>query len=269
MIPDDYIVGEETALLEVLEGRAALPRKKPPFPVQQGLHGFPTLVQNVETAAHLPFIMSAGAESYRALGVNGRGVTLCTLGAEFMRPGIYEIPLGTPIREVLFDVGGGLRSAEPIKAIQPGGPSSGFLAPPSFDLPLDAESLKAHGSALGCAVIKGYSTTDCMVRAIGGIMDFFAQGSCGQCPRCRMETNMLNAIVKQVLAGKGGWKLLDQVDGLVRLARGQGVCTLINMPVAPITSGLALFRDEFKAHIEDGCPMCTAEQDAVMSGLHS
>jgi NADH:ubiquinone oxidoreductase subunit F (NADH-binding) len=265
-IPDDYIVGEETALLEVLDGRPALPRKKPPFPIERGLRGLPTLVQNVETATHLPYIMSVGAESYRALGINGKAVTLCTLGAEFTRPGVHEVPLGTPIYEVLFNLGGGLRNGERIKAIQPGGPSSGFLAPSSFDLPLDAASLRAHGSALGCAAIKAYSITDCMVRAIGGIMDFFAQGSCGQCPHCRMETNMLNAIVKKVLAGTSTWKLLDQVHGLVKLAMGQGICTLISMPVAPITTGLTLFRSEFDAHIDRACPICLSNQDAVTIG---
>lgn len=255
-VPEIYIVGEESALLEVLEGNKALPRKKPPFPIQQGLHGLPTLIQNIETVVHLPFIMAAGADAYRALGVNGKGVTLCTLGSEFMRPGIYEIPLGTPIREILYDWGGGGRDGSQIKAIQPGGPSSGFLTPSQFDLPLDAEILRAHDSALGCAVIRAYSEGDCMVREIGEIMHFFAHGSCGQCPRCRMETNMLDAIVKQVLAGKGSWKLLDQVDRIVEMANGEGICSLINMPVAPLKTGLNSFRDEFNAHIEHDCPIC-------------
>lgn len=262
-VPDIYIVGEESALLEVLEGKKPLPRRKPPFPIERGLHELPTLIQNVETVVHLPFILTAGAQAYRALGVDGNGVTLCTLGAEFVRSGIFEIPLGTPISEILYDWGGGLRDGSQIKAIQPGGPSAGFLPPASFDLPLDAQTLAAHGSALGCAVIRAYSDKDCMVREIGEIMHFFAHGCCGQCPRCRMETNMFDTILRQTLSGKGSWKLLDQVDKLIELAKGAGICTLINMPVAPLKSGLAIFRDEFQAHIDHACPRCGVGSPSV------
>jgi NADH:ubiquinone oxidoreductase subunit F (NADH-binding) len=257
-VPDVYIVGEETALLEVLEGRQALPRKKPPYPIEKGIHGVPTLIQNIETAAHIPFILSAGPRAYRALGVNGKGVTLCTLGLEFKRPGVYEVPLGTPIRELLDGWGGGLQDGSPIKAIQPGGPSSGFLASGDFDLPLDAEVLKQHGAALGCAAIRAYSADTCMVAEISRIMHFFAHGSCGQCPRCRMETNMLDTVVRRVLTGGGNWQLLGQVDKLIELSKGEGRCSLIDMPVAPIKTGLTLFSDEFRAHIEGGCGLCAA-----------
>lgn len=255
-VPDIYIVGEETALLEVLEGHPALPRKKPPYPIEKGLHGVPTLIQNIETVAHIPTILSSGAAAYRALGVNGKGVTLCTLGPELKRPGIYEAPIGTPIREILEDWGGGLRDGSAIKAIQPGGPSSGFLASGDFDMPLDAEALKQRGSALGCAAIRAYSVDSCMVDEISNIMHFFARGSCGQCPRCRMETNMLDTIVRRVLTGGGNWQLLGQVDKLIELAKGEGICTLIDMPVAPIKTGLTLFPDEFRSHIEGGCRVC-------------
>ena len=257
-VPDVYIVGEETALLEVLEGRPALPRKKPPYPIEKGIYGAPTLIQNIETAAHMPFISSAGAAAYRALGVNGEGVTLCTLGSEFQRPGIYEAPLGTPIRHILDDWGGGLRDGSAIKAIQPGGPSSGFLASGNFDLPLDAEALKQHHSALGCAAIRAYSVNTCMVYEISKIMHFFAHASCGQCPRCRMETNMFDTIVRRVLTGGGNWQLLEQIDKLIELAKGEGICSLIDMPVAPIKTGLALFPDEFRSHIDGGCRLCAS-----------
>lgn len=260
-VPDIYIVGEESALLEVLEGKKPLPRKKPPFPIQQGLHGFPTLIHNVETVAHLPFIASAGAAAYRNLGINGQGVTLCTLGDEFVRPGVYEVPLGTPIDELLSRWGGGLRGGLRIKAIQPGGPSAGFLMASQLNLPLDADVLQAHGSALGCAVIKAYSDQDCMVHEIGQIMHFFSHGSCGQCPRCRMETNMLDTIVRQILSGKGNWKLVAQIDNVIGLAKGEGICSLITMPVAPVQTGLKYFREEFAAHIDHQCPICTARRD--------
>lgn len=263
-VPDIYIVGEESALLEVIEGRAPLPRRKPPYPIERGIYGAPTLIHNIETAAHLPVIVASGPSAYRALGRNNNGITLCTLGAEFVRPGVHEIPLGTPLREVLQQWGGGLSNGLPIKAVQPGGPSAGFLAAADFDLPLDAQVLREHGSALGCAAIRAFSVATCMVQEISTIMEFFAHGSCGQCPRCRMETNMLQTIVQRVLNGSGNAALLGQVDKLIELARGQGICTLIDMPVAPLKTGLRLFGDEFEAHLAGSCSLCAARKTAAV-----
>jgi NADH:ubiquinone oxidoreductase subunit F (NADH-binding) len=256
-VPDKYIVGEESALLEVIEGREPFPRTRPPFPIEKGLFGSPTLIQNVETVAHLPFILNEGADAYKALGLNGQGVTLCTLGREFTNSGVYEVPLGTSIRTILYELGGGLKDGFDIKAVQPGGPSSGFLLAEDFDLPLNAQALKDHGTSLGCAVIKAYSANDCMVREISKMMDFFAHGSCGQCPECRMETNMLSAIMKQVGAGQGNWKLVDRVHDIMNMVQGKGICGLIKMPVAPLKSGLELFHAEFENHMnEKKCAVC-------------
>ncbi len=266
-VPDHYIVGEETALLEVIEGRAALPRSRPPYPIEQGIQGAPTLVQNVETAAHLPFIVSHGVVPTGESGGAGGGVTLCTLGEEFANPGVYEVPLGMPLREILEGLGGGLRDGAAIKAVQPGGPSSGFLASSALDVGFDAVSLRRQGSALGCAAIRAYSVDSCMVEEIARIMHFFAQESCGQCPRCRMETGMLDTILRKVLTGSGSWQLLAQVDKLIELAKGQGKCALIDMPVAPLKSGLALFRDEFQAHIEGACGLCAAHGQVKLTAL--
>lgn len=266
-VPDHYIVGEETALLEVIEGRAALPRSRPPYPIERGIQGAPTLIQNVETAAHLPLIVSQGPASYRASGVAGKGMTLCTLGEEFARPGVYEAPLGMPLREIVERLGGGLRDGSAIKAVQPGGPSSGFLAAASLEVGLDAESLRLQGSALGCAAVRAYSVDTCMVAEIARIQHFFAVESCGQCPRCRMETGMLDTILRKVVTGGGSWQLLAQVDKLIGLAKGQGKCSLIDMPVAPLKTGLALFREEFEAHIEGTCGLCAAQGQARPTAL--
>jgi NADH:ubiquinone oxidoreductase subunit F (NADH-binding) len=266
-VPDHYIVGEETALLEVIEGRPALPRSRPPYPIEQGIQGAPTLVQNVETVAHLPLIVSHGPVSYRAYGVAGKGMTLCTLGQEFANPGVYEVPLGMPLLEIVERLGGGLRDGSAIKAVQPGGPSAGFLAYGSLQVGLDAESLRLQGSALGCAAIRAYSVDTCMVEEIARIQHFFALESCGQCPRCRMETGMLDAILRKVVTGGGSWRLLAQVDKLFELAKGQGKCSLIDMPVAPLKTGLALFRDEFEAHIEGTCGLCAAHSQAKLTAL--
>lgn len=244
-VPDVYIVGEETALISVLEGGEAKPRRKPPLSIESGLHGLPTLVQNVETVAHLPFIASEGAEAYKALGNGADGVTLCTLGTEFARPGVYEVRLGTPIREILFELGGGLADGSEIRAIQPGGPSTGFIEAADFDTPFDAASLAAKGSSLGCAVVRAYSRSEDMVRAIGRLLTFFRDASCGQCPECRMETQMLVAIFQQLVSGRGSCALLERIKDILEVARDKGICGFIRMPVAPVESGLRLFSADF------------------------
>jgi NADH:ubiquinone oxidoreductase subunit F (NADH-binding) len=264
-VPDHYIVGEETALLEVIEGRAALPRSRPPYPIEHGIQGAPTLVQNVETAAHLPSIVSRGLEPHGERERPGGGVTLCTLGEELANPGVYEVPLGMPLREILESLGGGLRDGSAIKAVQPGGPSSGFLGSAALDVAFDAASLRDRGAALGCGAIRAYSVDTCMVAEIARIQRFFAEESCGQCPRCRMETGMLDTIMRKVVAGGGSWQLLAQADKLFELAKGQGKCSLIDMPVAPFKTGLALFRNEFEAHIAGNCDLCAARGQVAVA----
>lgn len=262
-VPDVYIVGEETALLEVIEGREPLPRDKPPYPIEAGVDGMPTLVQNVETIAHLPYIVEHGADAYREAGTQNKGITFCTLGDEFVQAGVHEISLGISLHEILYDLGGGLKTGEEIKAIQPGGPSSGFLLPSQFHLPFESQILVEHGSSLGCAVIRAFSASDCMVEKVGEIMKFFSHGSCGQCPSCRMETQMLTNIVGQVYAGKGGWPLLSRVSSVIEFAKDGGKCSLIKMPIPAINSGLSLFKEEFSAHIEKACTRCSQEDTSI------
>jgi NADH:ubiquinone oxidoreductase subunit F (NADH-binding) len=248
-VPDSYMVGEESALLEVLEGRASLPRKKPPFPVEKGLNGFPTLVQNVETVAHLPFILAHGADTYRSLGVNGAGVTLCTFGTEFENSGVRTVPLGISVRELIYGYGGGLKSGMEIKAVQPGGPSAGFLTASQFDTPFLDEPLKFAGSALGCASIRAYSQADDMIAVVAEIAEFFADNSCGQCPQCRMETQMLSTIMKQTLFGRGNPRLLKQIPVIIKASVGKGICGLIKMPVDPILSAMKNFGSDFERYM--------------------
>lgn len=250
-VPDSYMVGEESALLEVLEGRPALPRTKPPFPSEKGLNGHPTLIQNVETVAHLPFILAHGTDTYRALGVNGAGVTLCTFGAEFQNSGVRAIPLGISVRELIYGYGGGLKSGIEIKAVQPGGPSAGFLTSAQFDTPFLAETLKQAGSALGCGAIRAYSQDDDMIPVVAEIAEFFAENSCGQCPQCRMETQMLSKIMNQTLSGRGNQRLLKQIPVIIKANAGKGICSLIEMPVDPILSALKNFGTEFDRYMVD------------------
>ncbi len=254
-VPNLYIVGEETALIEVLQGRPPLPAKRPPYPIECGLDGEPTLVHNVETVAHLPFIVAHGATSYRALGRNDQAATLCTFGPEFVLSGVQLVPLGIDIYDLVYQYGGGLRSGSTIKAVQPGGPSSGYLMSAQFDVAFDQASLSRAGSAIGCAAIRAFAHDDDMVAAVAEVMEFFAKASCGQCPACRMETQMLASITKQVLQGRGNALLLQKIPRLIEINTGKGMCGLIAMPIQPVLSGLLNFKDEFDRYLSGTGPI--------------
>jgi NADH:ubiquinone oxidoreductase subunit F (NADH-binding) len=251
--PTAYISGEDTAALAVLAGGSPLPTRRPPYPVTEGLLGKPTAVLNVETAATIAVIFREGPEWYRALGTGSSpGTVLCTLGEELNRPGVYEIEFGRPMREVLLDAGGGLCSGEAIRAVLPGGPSSGFLTADELDVPIDHESIRTMGSALGCAVFSVYGQDQCLVEPLAEIMEFFAREQCGQCPPCRMETNMLAKLVGQIRDG-GPVVLIDKLPEVVDFANGQGgICSLIAMPRLPIVSAVRKFRSDLEHHALHG-----------------
>lgn len=245
--PSNYVAGEDTAALEFIEGKEPLPRQKPPFPVTEGLFGKPSLVNNVETLANIAPIVNKGPESYRSFGTaDSPGTMVFSLGDEMERPGVYELPLGTPLRHLVEECGGGLKHGKAIKAILPGGPSSGFLLPESLDLPLDHNSLREAGSSIGCGVVKVLTEDDSVLDEVVRIADFFARESCGQCPACRMETNMLVAMLKKVQAGEGNDALVEQFGKVLAFNKGKGFCSLINMPGPPIESAVRLFPEEFR-----------------------
>jgi len=254
--PPNYVAGEDTAALEVLEGKQPLPRQKPPFPATKGLFGKPTAVNNVETLANIAPIIARGTQWYRGFGTpESPGTMIFSLNEEVNRPGIYELPFGTPLRFLIEECGGGLRDGKAIKAILPGGPSSGFLLPDQIDLPLDHNSLREAGSAIGCGVVHLVTGRTCMVEETFRIADFFAAESCGQCPACRMETNMLAAMLKKIQQGQVGAAVLEQFSKVISFNKGKGFCNLINMPGPPIESALRLFRSDFEFHLANGrCP---------------
>jgi NADH:ubiquinone oxidoreductase subunit F (NADH-binding) len=214
--PDEYVAGEETAAIEAIQGAAAIPRSRPPFPTESGLWGSPTVVLNVETLAVLPEILEHGGAAYRR-----HPTILATLPDELRRPGVHRVALGISLRALLEDVGGGLRDGREIRAVLPGGPSSGFLGREELDLPLDADRLAAAGSSLGCAAVRVYAREACMACALREQLDFLAGACCGQCPPCRMETAMLVRLLDTVLAG-GPPALLDKLDEVLDFAAGQG-----------------------------------------------
>jgi NADH:ubiquinone oxidoreductase subunit F (NADH-binding) len=249
-VPDSYIVGEESALIAALEGQPALPRGRPPFPIESGLHSKPTIVHNVESVGHLPYIVVAGADRYRSLSAYGLGVTLCTFGPEFKHCGVRLVPLGIPLREVVYRYGGGLGSDEIIRAVQPGGPAAGILSESELGVPFEDRALKLVGSTLGCGAIRAFSRTDDIVSYVAEIMSFFADSTCGQCPACRMETQMLASIMAQVMAKRATEKLLRQVPVIVKNATSKpALCSFVHMPAAMILSALKRFPEEFDRYL--------------------
>lgn len=254
--PPNYVAGEDTAALEVIESKQPLPREKPPFPATVGLFGKPTAVNNVETLANVAPIIARGAKWYRSFGTDDSpGTMVFSLNDEVNRPGIYELPFGTPLRFLIEECGGGLKDGKPIKAILPGGPSSAFLPPDKIDVPLDHNTVREAGSTIGCGVVRLVTEGTCMVEETLRIAEFFAAESCDQCPACRMETNMLASMLKKVQEGQGASSLLDQFEKVISFNKGKGFCNLINMPGPPIVSALNLFPSDFEFHLANGrCP---------------
>jgi NADH-quinone oxidoreductase subunit F len=254
--PHNYVAGEDTAALEVIEGKKPWPRQKPPFPVTMGLFGKPTSVNNVETLANVPPIILHGAPWYRGFGTaESPGTMIFSLNEDVNRPGIYELPFGTPLRYLIEACGGGIKDGKKIKAIMPAAPSSAFLPADKLDTPLDHTSMREAGSALGCGVVRLIPEGTCMVEEVLKISEFFTVESCGQCPACRMETNTLTALLKKVQQGQGGPPVLEQFGKILAFNKGKGFCNLIAMPGPPIESALKLFPEDFQAHLATGkCP---------------
>ncbi|HME62860.1 MAG TPA: NADH-ubiquinone oxidoreductase-F iron-sulfur binding region domain-containing protein, partial [Candidatus Binatia bacterium] len=232
------------------------PRQKPPFPVTVGLLGKPTAVNNVETLANVAPIVLKGAEWYRKFGTaESPGTMIFSLNDDVDRPGVYELAFGTPLRYLIEECGGGIKGGKKIKAIMPAAPSSAFLPIDKIDTPLDHNSMREAGAALGCGVVKLVSEDSCIVEELVKIAEFFAAESCGQCPACRMETNTLAMMIKKVQAGQGGQPIIEQFGKILAFNKGKGFCNLIAMPGPPIESAIKLFPGDFQAHLNTGqCP---------------
>ena len=254
--PHNYVAGEDTAVLEVIEGKKPWPRQKPPFPVTVGLYGKPTSVNNVETLANVAPIVLRGAQWYRGFGTaESPGTMIFSLNDDVNRPGVYELPFGTPLRYLIETCGGGMKGGKKIKAIMPAAPSAAFLAPEKLDTALDHNSMREAGSALGCGVVSLVAEDECIVEEVVKISEFFARESCGQCPACRMETNTLTMLLKKAQQGQGGQAAVDQCGKVLAFNKGKGFCNLIAMPGPPIESAIKLFPGDFQAHLTTGkCP---------------
>jgi NADH-quinone oxidoreductase subunit F len=250
-----YICGEETALLDSLEGRRGQPRLKPPFPAVAGLYARPTVVNNVESVASVPAIVANGVDWFRSMGTEkSAGFGLFSLSGHVVRPGQYEAPLGITLRELL-DMAGGVRNGNRLKFWTPGGSSTPLFTDEHLDVPLDYESVGAAGSMLGTRALQIFDETTCVVRAITRWAEFYAHESCGKCTPCRDGTYWLKQVLARIEHGHGTEEDLDTLLDVCDNILGRSFCALGDGATSTITSGIQLFRDEFMAHIEGGaCP---------------
>ena len=252
-----YICGEETGLIESLEGKRAYPRIKPPFPAIYGLFGCPTIVQNVETLACVPAILQNGPDWFKAIGPEtGPGPKIYCVSGHVEKPGLYELPLGIPLREVIYDHAGGIRGGKKLKAVMPAGSSFPILTPDEIDVNMDFDSMRAIGAFLGTAGVIVMDEDTCMVQALEIIDRFYHHESCGQCSPCREGTGWLHKLLVRLEEGNGQPGDLDLIDRICTNMTGNTVCVLADAAAMPTQSYLSKFRDEFAAHItEGGCPL--------------
>ena len=250
-----YICGEETALLDSLEGRRGQPRLRPPFPAVAGLYGCPTVVNNVESIASVPPIILNGVDWFRSMGTEkSPGFTLYSLSGHVTTPGQYEAPLGITLRELL-DYAGGVRAGHRLKFWTPGGSSTPMLTDEHLDVPLDYEGVARRGSMLGTKALQIFDETTCVVRAVRRWTEFYEHESCGKCTPCREGTYWLDQIYERLETGKGTTEDLDKLLDISDTILGKSFCALGDGAASPIISSIKYFRDEYVAHVEGGgCP---------------
>ncbi|MEN5073571.1 NADH-quinone oxidoreductase subunit NuoF [Isoptericola cucumis] len=250
-----YICGEETALLDSLEGKRGQPRLKPPFPAVAGLYARPTVVNNVESIASVPGILDRGVDWFAGMGTaKSQGHGLFSLSGHVTRPGQYEAPLGITLRELL-DLAGGVRAGHQLKFWTPGGSSTPIFTADHLDTPLDYESVGAAGSMLGTRALQVFDDSTCVVRAVSRWTDFYAHESCGKCTPCREGTYWLKQVLHRIEAGQGEERDIDLLLDLCDNILGRAFCALGDGATSPVTSSIQLFRDEYQAHIDGrGCP---------------
>jgi NADH-quinone oxidoreductase subunit F len=247
-----YEAGEETALLESLEGKRAQPRNKPPFPAVVGLYGKPTAVNNVETLCNIPVIVSRGAEWYTALGPekNGGPKLYCVSG-HVRRPGVYEASMNITLRELIDGLAGGVREGRTLKAVIPGGSSVPILMPDQLDTQASFDAIQKAGSLLGSAAIVVLDDTTCMVWLAENLLHFYRHESCGKCTPCREGTDWLYKILRKIERGEGQMRDLDLLSSISTNIGGKTLCAFGDAAVTPVLTTLKHFRHEYEAHIKE------------------
>ncbi len=264
-----FVCGEETALIASIEGERGMPRPKPPFPANKGLFGRPTLINNVETLANVPLIILKGADWFASMGTEtSKGTKTFALTGEVNNTGLIEVPMGTTLREIVFDIGGGMRDGKKFKAVQIGGPSGGCLTEEHLDIPMDYDNLIKAGAMVGSGGLVVMSDKTCIVEVARFFMNFTQHESCGKCVPCREGTKNMLKILEKIVAGKGEMKDLETLEELAHAVKDGSLCGLGKTAPNPVLSTLKYFRDEYIAHIKDKkCPagVCTAMKKLVIN----
>ena len=250
-----FVCGEETALLESVEGKRGQPRLKPPYPANSGLFQKPTLINNVETYANVTQIILKGADWYSSIGTEtSKGTKVFALGGNVNNVGLVEVPMGTTLREIIYDIGGGIPNGRAFKAAQTGGPSGGCIPKENLDTKIDYESLQAIGSMMGSGGLIVMDDTKCMVNIAKFYLDFTVSESCGKCTPCRIGTKRMYEILEKICEGKGTEEDLDKLENLAENIKKSSVCGLGQTAPNPVLSTMKYFKDEYRAHvIEHNC----------------
>ncbi|MDD2453099.1 MAG: NADH-quinone oxidoreductase subunit NuoF [Aminobacteriaceae bacterium] len=257
-----FVCGEETALMASIEGRRGMPRPRPPFPANSGLWGCPTNINNVETWANVPQIISNGGAWYATMGTEkSKGTKVFALTGKVKHTGLVEVPMGITLREIIFEIGGGILEDRKFKAVQIGGPSGGCLTEDHLDTPVSYESLTALGAIMGSGGLVVMDETTCMVDVARFFLSFVQKESCGKCPFCRIGTKRMLEILERIIEGKGVMEDLDKLLALAHQVKEGSLCALGGTAPNPVLTTLKYFRDEYEAHIRDKkCPakVCTS-----------
>ncbi len=261
--PGGYICGEESALLEAMEGKRAEPRNKPPFPVAAGLYGKPTVINNVETLAFVPMILLKGPDWWKAQGQNGgTGLKFVGISGHVVKPGVYEVPMGITGRQLLYDLAGGLRKGRQLKGWAPSGPSSGYLPASMIDTPLEWDTLAKAGSMLGSGAVVVMGDGTCMLDMALNSVRFFRNESCGKCVPCRVGTQKLVELLTRAVRGQGTPEDMGTIEDLDQAMRLASICGLGQIAGKPLTSVIEHFRSEVDAHIVNKrCPSGVCAMD--------
>lgn len=250
-----FVCGEETALIHSMEGERGEPTVKPPFPAESGYLGKPTNVNNVETYASVPVIILKGAQWFSSIGTEkSKGTKVFALAGKINNVGLIEVPMGTTLREVIFEIGGGIKNDKEFKAVQTGGPSGGCLTKEHLDVPIDFDNLLAAGSMMGSGGMIVMDEDDCMVSVAKFYLEFTVEESCGKCAPCRVGNKRMQEILEQITKGNGTSEMIDQLYNLGSVIKDTALCGLGQTSPNPILSTLHNFHNEYTAHIEGRCP---------------
>lgn len=254
-----FVCGEETALLESLEGNRGTPRPKPPFPAQKGYWGKPTNINNVETLANIPFILANGPDAFASVGTeDSKGTKLFALAGKIKKGGLVEVPMGMTIREIIFGIGGGIVGDKEFKAVQMGGPSGGCIPAQFLDTPIDYKSIQETGAIMGSGGMVVMDETTCMVDMARFFLDFTCKESCGKCTPCREGTKRMLEMLEKITEGKGEPGDIERLEELGKFISAASLCGLGQTAANPVLTTIKYFRDEYEAHIYD--KKCPAKQ---------